>query len=263
MKEIMDLNSDMDSPAISWSAVIGGAFVTAALSLALLALGAGFGLLSVSPWSRAGASAANIDAAAIIWLLVNEVVASSAGGYLAGRLRTNWSLLHSDEVYFRDTAHGFLAWAVAVVISAAFLGSAATAMVGSSTVKELPSDYFVDKLFRSSSGTSANSNSTADETSVRSEVAAIMAHSIRDGKFAAADRTYLTQLVSQKTGLSEDRATQRIAEVTSEAQQAVDLLRKATARLLLWIFLALLLGAFCASYAGTVGGRHRDLVKAA
>jgi hypothetical protein len=108
---------------VSWPAVIAGAFVAAALSLILLALGAGLGLSSVSPWSHSGASAPEVGAGAIIWLIVMEIIASAMAGYLAGRLRTKWASIHTDEVYFRDTAHGFLAWAVALVLTAAFLAS--------------------------------------------------------------------------------------------------------------------------------------------
>src|SRR5450759_1961755 len=116
------------SSGVSWAAVIGGAFVAAALSLILLALGAGLGLSSVSPWSNVGASASTISTAAIVWLILMQVVSSSMGGYLAGRLRTRWANIHTDEVYFRALASGFLAWAVALVITAAFLASAATSM---------------------------------------------------------------------------------------------------------------------------------------
>jgi hypothetical protein len=112
-------------------AVIAGAFVAAALWLILLALGTGLGLSSVSPWSNVGASASTINSAAIVWLIIIEIVASAMGGYLAGRLRTRWATIHTDEVYFRDTAHGFLVWAVGLVITASFLASAATSMVGS------------------------------------------------------------------------------------------------------------------------------------
>src|ERR1022692_1381482 len=122
--------SEAHSSGVSWGAVIGGSFVTAAFSLILLALGAGFGLSAVSPWSNVGAPASTVGTAAIIWLIVIEIVASSLGGYLTGRLRTKWALIHTDEVYFRDTANGFLAWAVALVISVTLLASAATSMVG-------------------------------------------------------------------------------------------------------------------------------------
>jgi hypothetical protein len=255
-------NREAHISGVSWSAVLAGAFVTAALSLALLALGAGFGLLSVSPWSSMGASASVIGTAAIVWLIAIQIVASGMGGYLAGRLRTKWAAIHSDEVYFRDTAHGFLVWAVAVVVTAAFLGSAAAAMVGgSSTSGEMggpKTGYFVDALFRSVPGqTAANSADTAQ----RAESAGILANILRNGDTATADQAYLAQLVSSKTGLSQSDAAQRVSKVVLQARQGADAVRKATARLLLWTFLALLIGAFSASYAATIGGRQRDHMK--
>jgi hypothetical protein len=78
--------------------------------------------------------------ATVLWLIVMQIISSSMGGYLAGRLRTKWANIHTDEVYFRDTAHGFLAWAVALVITAAFLASAATSMVGSAAPSSAPGD---------------------------------------------------------------------------------------------------------------------------
>src|ERR1700682_5580479 len=119
------------SSGMSWPAVIAGAFVAAALSLILLALGTGLGLSSVSPWSNVGASASTINRAAILWLIIIQIIASAMGGYLAGRLRTKWATIHTDEVYFRDTAHGFLVWAVSLIITASLLASAATSMVSS------------------------------------------------------------------------------------------------------------------------------------
>jgi len=115
---------------VSWAAVIGGAFVSASLALILLALGTGLGLSSVSPWSNLGASASTVGKGAIVWLILTQIMASALGGYLAGRLRTKWVNVHTDEVYFRDTAHGFLVWAVGMVITAAFLASAASSFAG-------------------------------------------------------------------------------------------------------------------------------------
>lgn len=166
------VNKEAYASGVSWAAVIAGAFVAAALSLILLALGTGIGLSSVSPWSHAGASAATVSRLAIIWLIIIQILASAMGGYLAGRLRTKWSTIHTDEVYFRDTAHGFLVWAVGLVITAAFLASAAASLAGgpgqgepasfssaggSATAPDLqtggpslnPNDYFIDTLFRS------------------------------------------------------------------------------------------------------------------
>ena len=97
---------------MSWGAVIAGAFVAAALSLIMLALGVGLGLSAVSPWSNVGASASTVGTVSIIWLIFMQIIASSMGGYLAGRLRTRWQSIHNDEVHFRDTANGLVAWAV-------------------------------------------------------------------------------------------------------------------------------------------------------
>src|SRR5579859_6503166 len=122
--------TEASASGVSWAAVFGGAFATAALSLILLALGAGAGLSSLSPFS--GMSATTVGFGALVYLCITEIISSGVGGYLAGRLRTKWVDIHTDEVYFRDTAHGFLAWCVALVMSAAFLGAAAAGMVGAS-----------------------------------------------------------------------------------------------------------------------------------
>jgi hypothetical protein len=257
---------DGHSAGVSWSSVIGGAFVTAALSLIMLALGAGFGLSVVSPWANLAASATTVGAAAIIWLIFTEIVASSMGGYLAGRLRTKWQAIHTDEVHFRDTANGLLVWAVAVVITGAFLATAAVSMVGGAAVEkgaaasggDAEADtYFVDRLFRSDHIVAAAEN----DFSARAEASQIFAHALLQSEASAADTTYLAQLIGAKTGLNPADASRRVAETLEEARQTADNVRKATAHLLLWTFLALLIGAFCASYAATIGGRQRDHVQ--
>jgi hypothetical protein len=135
---IAALSNEARSSGVSWAAVAAGAFVAAALSVTLLALGMGLGLSSVSPWSNAGASATTIGVATIVWLILMQLVASATGGYISGRLRTKWVNVHTDEVFFRDTAHGFLAWAVGIVIGAAFLASAAASLVGTTVQSAVP-----------------------------------------------------------------------------------------------------------------------------
>jgi len=259
------------SSGVSWAAVTAGAFVSAALSLILLALGAGLGLSSVSPWSNVGASASSIGTATIIWLIAMQIISSATGGYLAGRLRTKWASIHTDEVYFRDTAHGFLAWAVGLVVMAAFLTSSATYMVGAAAAaaggsgsatgvqaegRELDSNgYFVDALFRSDSA-----KPDSNGTSVRSEIGRILAQSLRGGSIPAADKSYVAHLVAARTELSQTDAEKRVSDAFTAIQQAADTARKMTAHALLWIFTALLTGAFFASFAATLGGKQRDHV---
>jgi len=119
-----------EQSAVSWAAVFAGAAAAAALSLALLLLGAGLGLSMVSPWSFEGVSAETFGWSTIAWITFISFAASALGGYLTGRLRTRWLGVHTDETYFRDTAHGFLAWAVSILLTAALLTSAIGAILG-------------------------------------------------------------------------------------------------------------------------------------
>lgn len=266
--EWADGKNEANSSGVSWAAIVGGAVVTAALSLILLALGAGLGLSAVSPWSGVGASTTVIGTAAILWLILMQIMSGSLGGYLAGRLRTKWAGIHNDEVYFRDTAHGFLAWGLALVVTAAFLASAATVMVGAiasspaggggmaAEGRQLdPDAYYVDMLFRSPSVPPE-----ASINAVRSEVGRIFAKAMAQREMSADDRGYITQVIVGRTGLSQTAAQARLSDVFATAQQVADTARKAIAHTLLWIFAALLIGAFCASFAATIGGRQRDHV---
>lgn len=122
-------NQASNPSAVAWGAIFAGAAAAAALSLILLLLGTGFGLSTVSPWSHEGISATTFSVTTIVWVTFTSLVASAVGGYLAGRLRTRWLATHSDEIYFRDTAHGFLAWAVATLATATLLTSVIASIV--------------------------------------------------------------------------------------------------------------------------------------
>ncbi len=255
-------HNEAAASAVSWAAVAGGAFATAALSLSLLALGAGAGLSSLSPWSASGASPATVGVGALLWLAVVELLSCALGGYVAGRLRTKWVNVHSDDVYFRDTAHGFLVWAVSLVVTAAFLTTAASAMVGSeprtpSTTRDESAvvdsnRYFVDTLFR------GDKVAAASDEALRSEIGLIFAHSLVRRELTPEDKSYVAGAVSERTGISRPAADQRVDQVFASEQQAAEATRKAVAHSLYWLFVALLLGAFCASFAATIGGKQRD-----
>ena len=121
---------ESSASAVSWGAIFVGAVVAAALSLLLLTIGSGLGLAALSPWEHEGASAQSLGIGGAVWLALMQLISAGVGGYLAGRLRTKWVQLHTDEVFFRDTAHGFAVWAVGLVLTASVLASAATAVVG-------------------------------------------------------------------------------------------------------------------------------------
>jgi hypothetical protein len=116
--------------AVSWGAIVAGAVVAAAVSLILLALASGLGLASVSPWPNSGASLTTFSVMTAIGLIVVQWVASGFGGYVTGRLRTKWTGTHTHEVFFRDTAHGFIMWALSTVLVASLLASATASLVG-------------------------------------------------------------------------------------------------------------------------------------
>jgi len=174
-------------PAVSWPAVAAGAVATAALTLLLVAFGAGIGFSAVSPWSDSGVSASTFSIATGIYLVLVGVMSSSVGGYIAGRLRSKWTGVHTNEVFFRDTAHGFLAWAFATLISAtalasttAYLANGAGAGLAGATGQAAraanPADIYVDKLFRAPPGGSAAAapaqSSTANAAGAGNENAA-------------------------------------------------------------------------------------------
>jgi hypothetical protein len=267
---------------VSWAAVFAGAFVAAAFSLALVALGAGIGLISVSPWSSNNPSVTTFTVLAAAWFIAVQLFASGVGGYIAGRLRTRWAGVHTDEVYFRDTAHGLLVWAVGAVIAAALLAwaassavsgvahvaGAATEAVGAATGEAAsamgnPASYFADMLMRS------DHPAQGDQAAATAESGRILTRALYNGDLPAADKTYLAQIVASRTGLSQPDAEKRVADVFDQAQkakqqaadkakEAADAARKTGVYVALWAFISLLVGAFSASYMATVGGSQRD-----
>ena len=271
---------------VSWGAIIAGAFVASAFSLALVALGAGIGLISVSPWSSNNPSVTTFTVLAAAWFIAVQLFASGVGGYLAGRLRTRWARVHTDEVFFRDTAHGLVVWALGAVISAALIASAATSAVsgaahlagaatqavGTATGQAVgqaasamsdPTGYFSDMLWRS------DHPGQGDQAAATAEAGRILTRAVYNGDLPAADETHLAQLVASRTGLSQPDAEKRVADVFEQAQkakqqaadnakEAADAARKTGVGVALWAFISLLVGAFSASYMATVGGRQRD-----
>ncbi|HWG05517.1 MAG TPA: hypothetical protein VG271_10935 [Beijerinckiaceae bacterium] len=256
------IGDESSASAVSWAAVLAGTAVALAMALILLALGAGIGLAAISPWGG-GFSGTTFTVYSAIWLIIVQWVSSALGGYTTGRLRTKWVGIHTDEVFFRDTAHGLLAWAVAVIIGVGVLGSATTSLIGGAahTVANTtastagPQDYFVDSLFRSST---PSGNTPANATDVRAQATRIFAESARNGGFSDADRGYLVQLVAAQTGLSQADASKRVDDVINDAKTAADKARKAASGASIFSFFSLLIGAFIACVAGAIGGRERD-----
>jgi hypothetical protein len=256
--------------AVAWPAIIAGAFVAAAVTILLVALGSGIGLASVSPWSGSNPSPTTFTVLAAIWLILVNWIAFGLGGYITGRLRTKHVQMHTDEVFFRDTANGFVTWAVASVLAIAFLASGASSIIGTGThaVATVASgatsaasqtSYLTDTLFRP--GQASAAAATGDS---RAEAGRILATGL-DGDIAPADRTYLAQFVATRTGVSQADAQKRVDDVIAteqatvqKAKQAANAARKAASALSFFTFFSMLIGAFIACVAAAIGGRQRD-----
>lgn len=276
--------------AISWAAVFAGTVIASALSITLLTGGVGLGFVAMSPHEGEGASAMQLGVAAIVWMFIVHIIAYGVAGYVTGRLRPIWAPAYSDEVYFRDTAHGLAVWALSALISVALFGSAISAVLGtaarggaavaqtvamagaagaagmsegsSNSGSGLPSaEYYVDRMLRGE-----QPSPVANPQAARAELARLVTVSVARGEMAADDRDYVVRVVAAQSGLSEEQARARMDQTLTQAEQlkqetiatareAADAARKAAAGLALWAFAALLLGAFVASWMAMVGGR--------
>lgn len=245
--------------AVSWSAIVAGAVGMAAFSLILLTLGTGLGLSSLSPWPGSGAHAKTFGAAAIIWICVTQVMSAGLGGYLAGRLRRHWPGIGTDETHFRDTAHGFLAWALATLLTAAILTSAISGLaregvsVGAQSAERMasgagalnrgnalaaystwPMGYLIDGMLRPPAGAAApaatagasgaSDTSGADQVFAtaqqKQEIARIFLNSLpAGGALSPDDSDYVAHIVAQKTGLAPADARARVTTTWSRLQE--------------------------------------------
>jgi hypothetical protein len=284
--------------AVSIKAILAGATGSIAVTMILVAFGVGVGFSVISPWNGQGVSTTTFTAAAGVYLFVVAMLSSTIGGYLAGRLRSRWAAVNEHERYFRDSAHGFVVWALATIVLATVMGSAVSGLIGgaASTVAPAaaagaasqPSDIYVDQLLRTNpsqgstnaapaaSASQATSPTAGDQTAAplqggqitpparqnignRAEITRIIAPSmLKGGSVSDADKKYLASIVAARGGLSQADADARVDYVISQAKQAADKTRKATALFGLWLAASMLAGALSAALAAIEGGNLRN-----
>jgi hypothetical protein len=276
---------DDSRSVVSWKVVLAGAVASLALTLVLLAFGVGVGFSVVSPWANQGMSSTTFSVAAGVYLIVVAMLPSTIGGYIAGRMRAHWTSVHAHERYFRDTAHGFLVWALATVISAAVLGGATTNLLGGAGAAAVPAattaaqgtltDIYVDQLLRrapadaaqtslASPGPANNAAAPANSSGAntrgnREEISRILTPALlKNSAVSQPDKTYLAQVVSARTGLSQADAQKRVDEIIAQAKTAADNARKSAAKFSLWLVASMLAGALAASLAAVEGGNLRN-----
>ncbi|HYC63124.1 MAG TPA: hypothetical protein VEC14_00215 [Reyranellaceae bacterium] len=269
-------------PAVSWPAIVAGAVVAMAITLLMLALGAGLGFSVSSPWASNG-TITTTKAATVsgIFMAVTAVMSSALGGYIAGRLRTRWAGTQIDEVYFRDTAHGFITWAVATVAGAAFLASAATVIGGGAASGAAPAatmaamdagsrDYLpgaVDRLLLPDHGALARADAPRNPAFIgagrdldtdQQSARRLLSLAGQPNGLRTEDRQDLVRMVVARTGLPPEEAERRVARTEAEVKAAADTARRVAMHLSFWLAASLFLGAFAASLAATEGGAIRD-----
>ncbi|MFG1398387.1 hypothetical protein [Roseixanthobacter pseudopolyaromaticivorans] len=283
-------SAESSQSAVSWGPIVAGAFAAASFTLILMLLGSGLGLTMVSPWSGQSASVTTFAVSTAIWLVIVQWLSAGVGGYLTGRLRTKWVGVHTDETFFRDTAHGFMAWALATLLVAFVLGSAFSSLAGTGVraaatvasgaamgASAGASDgarsgggtdataYFVDTLFRPTDPSRLSAPGAEGDAAAAAQASHILITSAAAGEVSPGDKAYLGQLVAARTGLSQADATARVDAVLAQAeaakvkaQRAADAARKAGATFALLGALSLVVGAFIAGVAAAIGGRQRD-----
>lgn len=246
--------------------------------LFLLAFGVGVGLSTISPWSNEGVSATTFKVGAGLYLVAMAMLSSAVGGYLTGRLRATWATVHEHEIYFRDTAHGLLAWAFATALGVTLLGAAGTHILAGASAGSIPAaaagassaanpvDPYVDTLLRADpapapagAGAVPSPAGGSDVQTTRAELGRLLAPALqKGGDLSPADRTYIAKVVSARTGLSQADAEKRVSDTIAQAKKAADDARKAAAKLMLWLAASLLAGALAAMLGAVEGGMLRD-----
>jgi hypothetical protein len=266
---------------IEWGPIFAGAVLAAALSFVLLTFGTGIGisLLSPDPSHSYGRAAASIAA---LWGLSVPIGSLLVGGYIAGRMRAPREGADEAETEFRDGLHGALVWGVAVLFGAVltFFAASAAAHTGLAVdpagAAEKGAVYApaVDTLFSPvtvadatpapapptsaaklgvGAPTSPSAVRSADEAAER-----VIASGVAAGHLGASERSYLANLVSQRTGMSAAEAEKRVDQAFAEARHAADRARRAAVVTSLVTATALLIGLAGAWYGAQRGGHHRD-----
>jgi hypothetical protein len=220
----------------NWGAVIAGAFAATAMSFFLLTLGAGIGLALVSPARNSTGGAAFLTLGAIYFLAV-QAFGFATGGYLVGRL-IGPEVETTEEEEFRAAAHGFVMWALVIVVSLLLAGF--SSVVAGSTISgdtftsaTATSGYWTDVLFRPAANTPAIA---AD----KAEAGRILTSNLpKGGALNRDDSARIADLVSRDAGIPMTAATARVTDVQSQMRNAASILS-------LWTAFALLLGALVA-----------------
>lgn len=108
---------------VSWGAIFAGAVTALVTQVIVNLVGVGVGLASVGTTAADNPSASTVSMGAGIWFVASGIVASLAGGLIAGRLS-------GKPLPGAAALHGLVSWAVTTLVVLYMLTSAATGLVG-------------------------------------------------------------------------------------------------------------------------------------
>lgn len=118
----------MNRSYIEWGTILAGAIVACAVSAVLIQFGAAVGLTQITPELSTDQNITPMKVLGIgIWLLWVQLLASLAGGYLAGRMRMpidGGATPHESDM--RDGVHGLLVWATSTILVLIAVSAAAS-----------------------------------------------------------------------------------------------------------------------------------------
>jgi hypothetical protein len=258
---------------LEWSAIFGGAVLSAAITTVMATFGSAIGLSLVSADTSRSTGMTALIIAAGLWAIWITVSACGAGGYLAGRMRRPATDASDHERHVRDGAHGLLVWAAGALIvttlaSSSLFGAAKTAATGVAaasggaaaliTQQADPLGSALDSVMR----TNGSTPPTAEE---RQEASRIFVNGLSSGKLEPADRDYIASRVATRMNIPQPEAQKRVDDafaklnqVKEAAKQAAERARKIAVITAFLTAAVLLLGAAAAWMAAQLGGKHRD-----
>jgi len=261
---------------VDWGAILGGAFVAAAISSVFLAFGSALGLSLASFQSGSALPTAGVVIAAGLWLMWVQVSGFVGGGYIAGRMRRRIGDGTAHEAEMRDGTHGLFVWGVGVVAGAlvaaliAMAGIAGVASVaGQTAANPGAADYYVDRLLRTdtasasttsttSTTTESGTTATSDQSGPSQQMSRVLTRSLGGTALDDSDRSYLAREVSTRTGLPQAEAEQRVDETVATLKAQADRARRYGILLAFLTAASLLISALGAWWAACAGGRHRN-----
>ena len=266
---------------VSWGAIFAGGVIALVAQVILNMVGLGIGLSTVDPAGNGTPTAGSLSSGAGIWFVVSGILASAAGGWLAGRLA-------GKPVLSTGGLHGLVSWAVSTLVVVYLLSSAAGgvasgafsavtstlggagSLVGGSVKTAAqaaaPSLPGMDNPFsniegqvRANSGNDPQALKDAAVTAVRAAVTGDAGQQADAGEKAAqalakAQNEPVEQARTQVQGYVQ-QYKDAVAKAKEQAKQAADATARVASQGALYGALALVLSALAAFFAGRGGAK--------